>query len=81
MPPDPARIWLAPAKINLFLHIVGRRADGYHLLQTVFQFVGLCDELRFSLRDDDQIRLLKPLPGVPPQQDLCVRAARALPSS
>ncbi|MBC7161604.1 MAG: 4-(cytidine 5'-diphospho)-2-C-methyl-D-erythritol kinase [Immundisolibacter sp.] len=78
MPPESRRTWPAPAKINLFLHIVGRRADGYHLLQTVFQFVDLCDELRFRPRDDDQIRMLKPLPGVPPQQDLCVRAAQAL---
>jgi len=78
MPPETGRVWPAPAKINLFLHIVGRRADGYHLLQTVFQFIDLCDELRFSPRDDDQIRLLTPLPGVPAQQDLCVRAAQGL---
>jgi 4-diphosphocytidyl-2-C-methyl-D-erythritol kinase len=69
---------LAPAKINLFLHVVGRRADGYHLLQTVFQFVDLCDELRFTPRTDGEVRLLTPLPGVTPEQDLCVRAARAL---
>ncbi|MFZ5492730.1 MAG: 4-(cytidine 5'-diphospho)-2-C-methyl-D-erythritol kinase [Pseudomonadota bacterium] len=78
MPPDARRAWPAPAKINLFLHIVGRRADGYHLLQTVFQFVDLCDELRFTPRADGDVRLLTPLPGVPPEQDLCVRAARAL---
>jgi len=78
MPPEAGRVWPAPAKINLFLHILGRRADGYHLLQTVFQFVDLCDELRFTPRTDGEIRLLTPLPGVPPQQDLCVRAAQAL---
>ena len=78
MLPEAARVWPAPAKINLFLHIVGRRPDGYHLIQTVFQFVELYDELRFTPRADGQIRLLTPLPGVPPQQDLCVRAAQAL---
>ena len=71
-------VWPAPAKINLFLHVVGRRADGYHLLETLFQFVDLGDELRFTPRKDGEIRLLTPLPGVAPEQDLCVRAARAL---
>lgn len=78
MPPENGRCWPAPAKLNLFLHIVGRRADGYHLLQTVFQFVDLYDELRFTPHADGEIRLLTPLPGVPPQQNLCVRAAQAL---
>lgn len=78
MRPDAGRRWPAPAKINLFLHVVGRRADGYHLLQTVFQFVDLCDELRFTPRADGEVRVLTPLPGVTPEQDLCVRAARAL---
>ena len=78
MRPDADAWWPAPAKINLFLHVVGRRVDGYHLLQTVFQFVDLCDELRFTPRADGEIHLLKPLPGVAPEQDLCVRAARAL---
>jgi 4-diphosphocytidyl-2-C-methyl-D-erythritol kinase len=72
------RWWPAPAKLNLFLHVVGRRADGYHLLETLFQFVDLCDELRFTPRADGEVRLLTPLPGVAPEQDLCVRAARAL---
>ena len=72
------RWWPAPAKVNLFLHIVGRRADGYHLLETVFQFVDLCDELRFTRCADGQIHLPTPPPHVPPEQDLCVRAARAL---
>jgi len=78
MLPEAARVWPAPAKINLFLHIVGRRPDGYHLIQTVFQFVELYDELRFTPHPDGHIRLQTPLPGVPPQQDLCVRAAQAL---
>ena len=72
------RTWPAPAKINLFLHVVGRRDDGYHLLQTVFRFIDCCDQLRFSPRDDDQVVLVNPLPGVPADSDLTVRAARAL---
>jgi len=70
--------WPAPAKLNLMLRIVGQRPDGYHELQTVFQFIDHQDELRFELRNDGEIRLRSPTPGVPPQQDLCVRAARAL---
>ena len=71
-------VYPAPAKLNLFLHVVGRRADGYHLLQTLFHFVDYGDSLHFSPRDDDQIRLVSPLPGVPPESDLTVRAARLL---
>jgi 4-diphosphocytidyl-2-C-methyl-D-erythritol kinase len=70
--------WPAPAKLNLFLHVVGRRADGYHLLQTVFRFVGHGDRLRFSPRGDGRVTLDRPLPGVPPEKDLTVRAARLL---
>ncbi|MDR0576762.1 MAG: 4-(cytidine 5'-diphospho)-2-C-methyl-D-erythritol kinase [Candidatus Accumulibacter sp.] len=70
--------WPAPAKLNLFLHVVGRRADGYHLLQTVFRFVGHGDSLRFSPRADGRVTLARPLPGVPPESDLTVRAARLL---
>jgi 4-diphosphocytidyl-2-C-methyl-D-erythritol kinase len=70
--------WPAPAKLNLFLHIVGRRADGYHELQTVFQFVDLCDDIHLDVRADGEIRLIAGAPGVPPETDLCVRAARAL---
>jgi 4-diphosphocytidyl-2-C-methyl-D-erythritol kinase len=70
--------WPAPAKLNLFLHIVGRRADGYHLLQTVFRFIDLADTLRFEPRNDGRIVLATPTPGVPPEQDLVVRAAEAL---
>jgi 4-diphosphocytidyl-2-C-methyl-D-erythritol kinase len=70
--------WPAPAKINLFLHIVGRRADGYHLLQTHFQFLDHGDDIRFGLREDGAINRVTDLPGVPPETDLVVRAARAL---
>lgn len=70
--------WLAPAKLNLFLHIVGRRADGYHLLQTVFRFIDLADTLRFAPRADGRIVLATPIPGVPDEQNLVVRAAREL---
>ncbi len=70
--------WPAPAKINLFLHITGRRQDGYHELQTVFQFLDYADELFFRVRDDPLIRRVSPLPGVDPEQDLTLRAARRL---
>lgn len=70
--------WQAPAKLNLFLHVVGRRADGYHLLQTVFRFIDLCDTLRFESRTDGRIVLATPTPGVPDEQNLVVRAALAL---
>lgn len=70
--------WPAPAKLNLFLHVVGRRADGYHLLQTVFRFIDHGDTLRFALRPDGAIVLANPIPGVPAEADLTVRAARAL---
>ena len=69
----------APAKLNLFLHIVGRRADGYHLLQSVFMLIDWCDTLHFKLRQDSVIRRIDALPGPPlPENDLVVRAARAL---
>jgi 4-diphosphocytidyl-2-C-methyl-D-erythritol kinase len=70
--------WPAPAKLNLFLHITGRRADGYHLLQTLFQFVDHCDELEFELRDDGKIRRAEGPAEVPEEADLCVRAAKLL---
>ena len=72
--------WPAPAKVNLFLHILGRRPDGYHELQTVFQFAGLCDTLSFELREDGEVRRTTDLPGVAPEADLVVRAARLLQS-
>lgn len=70
--------WPAPAKLNLFLHVVGRRADGYHLLQTVFRFINRADTLRFAPRTDGEIVLATPIPGVLPETDLTVRAARLL---
>jgi 4-diphosphocytidyl-2-C-methyl-D-erythritol kinase len=71
-------IWPAPAKLNLFLHITGRRDDGYHLLQSVFQFLDYSDELKFTLRDDGVIRRVTDVPGVAENEDLIVRAARSL---
>jgi 4-diphosphocytidyl-2-C-methyl-D-erythritol kinase len=75
--PDP---WPAPGKLNLFLHVVGRRDDGYHLLQTAFQFIDLADEIRFFRRPDGVIERLGDVPGVAPEADLTVRAARRLAS-
>lgn len=72
------KAWPAPAKLNLFLHMVGRRSDGYHLLQTVFLFLDHGDSLYFTVREDDAVVLDTPLPGVPPERDLTVRAARLL---
>jgi 4-diphosphocytidyl-2-C-methyl-D-erythritol kinase len=71
----------APAKLNLFLHVTGQRADGYHELQTVFQFIELADEITLHPRDDAQIRLMSPLPGVDEQDDLTLRAATLLAES
>jgi len=68
----------APAKLNLFLHITGRRADGYHELQTVFQFLQQADVLHFALQADGDINLTPELAGVPAEQNLIVRAARLL---
>jgi 4-diphosphocytidyl-2-C-methyl-D-erythritol kinase len=73
-----ARPWPAPAKLNLFLHILGRRADGYHELQTCFQFVDLCDDISIRVRSDGAIRRGAGAAGVAPESDLCVRAAQAL---
>ncbi len=75
---EPPSTWPAPAKLNLFLHIVGRRADGYHELQTCFQFVDLCDEVTIEVRADGRIRRAVDLADVPEETDLCVRAAKAL---
>jgi 4-diphosphocytidyl-2-C-methyl-D-erythritol kinase len=68
----------APAKINLFLHVTGRRSDGYHELQTVFQFIDLMDYIDLTLRSDGQIIHLNPIRGVRPEHDLVVRAAYCL---
>ena len=70
--------WLAPAKINLFLHVTGRRGDGYHSIQTLYQFIELNDVLQFAVREDNEIRLESDFREVPPEQNLVVRAARAL---
>ncbi len=68
----------APAKLNLFLHILGRRANGYHELQTLFQFLDWGDELRLSTRSDGAVHLSPALPGVAPEDNLIIRAARLL---
>ena len=73
-----ARAWSAPAKLNLMLHVVGRRPDGYHELQTVFQLIDLCDSVEIAVRNDGVITRLKGPAGVAESDDLVVRAARAL---
>jgi 4-diphosphocytidyl-2-C-methyl-D-erythritol kinase len=70
--------WPAPAKLNLFLHITGRRDDGYHLLQTTFQLLDWGDSVRVRVRDDGRILRIAPLPGIADEADLAVRAATAL---
>ena len=68
----------APAKLNLFLHVVGRLPDGYHLLQSVFVPIDLCDAIRIEVRDDGRIVRVNDVPGFPEETDLAVRAARLL---
>ena len=75
---DTSISWLAPAKINLFLHITGRRDDGMHELQTAFQFVDLCDQLQFTPRTDTHINRTSNIAGVASEEDLSVRAALLL---
>jgi hypothetical protein len=70
--------WPAPAKINLFLHVLGREPDGYHRLQTLFQLLDWGDSVRIEVTSDRQVSMLKPTPGVPAVEDLCVRAAEIL---
>ncbi len=70
--------YLAPAKLNLFLHVVGRRSDGYHLLQTVYRLLDFSDQMRFTVRDDGKIKLHNPIFGVPTDKNLCIRAAQLL---
>ncbi|KKI47826.1 MAG: 4-(cytidine 5'-diphospho)-2-C-methyl-D-erythritol kinase [Enterobacterales bacterium] len=72
------RVWPAPAKLNLFLYITGRRPDGYHNLQTLFQFLDYGDRLTITPRNDGQINLLTPIDGVPNEQNLIIRAANLL---
>lgn len=74
----PAVPWLAPAKLNLCLHVIGRRPDGYHLLQSAIQFIDLCDRLRFYRREPGKIERLAGPSEIPPEQDMTVRAARLL---
>ena len=78
MPAADESLWPAPAKLNLFLHVTGRRADGYHDLQTLFQLIDLADTIGITLRDDGVIERSGGPPGVAPEEDLTVRAARAL---
>jgi len=78
MSPRAPRSWPAPAKLNLFLHIVGRRPNGYHELQSCFQFIDLCDEITIEVRGDGRIRRAVEIAGVAEEADLCVRAACAL---
>ena len=68
----------APAKLNLFLHVTGRRADGYHLLQTAFQLIDLCDDIDIQVREDGVIERVAGPEGVAPEADLAVRAAQSL---
>lgn len=71
------QIWPAPAKINLFLHVVGKRPDGYHELQTAFQFLDYADELQFELNNDGLVQRDYDF-GFDPKSDLCLRAAMLL---
>ncbi|MCI0401606.1 MAG: 4-(cytidine 5'-diphospho)-2-C-methyl-D-erythritol kinase [Gammaproteobacteria bacterium] len=71
-------VWPAPAKVNLFLHVIGQRADGFHLLQTVFQFLGREDKIWFTVRRDGVVRRTSEVDGIPPEDDLVVRAAQRL---
>ncbi len=70
--------WPAPAKLNLFLHIVGRRDDGYHLLQTAIQFIDVCDKLSLTVNEDGGVRCVGADDSMPRDDDLTVRAARLL---
>jgi 4-diphosphocytidyl-2-C-methyl-D-erythritol kinase len=70
--------WPAPAKVNLMLRIVGQKSDGYHLLQTVFQFIDLCDWITFHPVDDGRVSLQRTIPGVPEEDDLTIKAANLL---
>jgi 4-diphosphocytidyl-2-C-methyl-D-erythritol kinase len=74
------RRYPAPAKLNLFLHVVGRRPDGHHLLQTAFRLIDLCDWLRFTPREDGEVNLARAIPGIAEGENLVLRAARRLQS-
>jgi 4-diphosphocytidyl-2-C-methyl-D-erythritol kinase len=71
-------VWPAPAKINLFLHVIGRRADGYHSLQTMFQLIDLADSIDIRVDDSGEIQRVRGIEGLPASQDLAVRAALLL---
>lgn len=75
---NPTHRFFAPAKLNLFLHVIGRRRDGYHLLQSVFRLIDFGDIVHLRLRDDAVIERLGDFPGVPEERDLTLRAARLL---
>jgi len=75
---DPTLVVAAPAKVNLFLHVTGRRADGWHTLESLFALIDLCDTLTITRRDDGAIVRTRELPGVGADTDLALRAARAL---
>ncbi|HUW98996.1 MAG TPA: 4-(cytidine 5'-diphospho)-2-C-methyl-D-erythritol kinase [Acidiferrobacter sp.] len=75
---DALEIWAAPAKLNLFLHVVGRRDDGYHRLQTIFQFIDWQDDLQFEITKDGRISRSRATAGIGEDQDLTLRAARLL---
>ncbi|HVW71267.1 MAG TPA: 4-(cytidine 5'-diphospho)-2-C-methyl-D-erythritol kinase, partial [Steroidobacteraceae bacterium] len=74
-------LWPAPAKLNLFLHVTGRRPDGYHELQTLFQLIDLCDTVGIRVQGDGRIERPEGPVGVDPDSDLTVRAAKALQSA
>lgn len=78
---DELKPFPAPAKLNLFLHVTGRRPDGYHLLQSVFRFIDYGDTVWLAVRQDGLIRRLGEIPGVSEEQDLTLRAARLLKES
>lgn len=78
LPPSTKLKLLSPAKLNLFLHILGRREDGYHELQTLFQLLDYGDNMTFSLRDDHTIKLLTEMPGITDSNNLILKAATAL---
>jgi len=73
-----AAAYPAPAKLNLFLHVIGRREDGYHLLQSAFTLIDRCDTVRIQIREDGRVRRVRDLPGVPEEDDLAIRAALLL---
>ncbi|MCO6516331.1 MAG: 4-(cytidine 5'-diphospho)-2-C-methyl-D-erythritol kinase, partial [Snodgrassella sp.] len=79
-PAADAHHFLAPAKLNLDLRIVGRRADGYHLLESIFTLITLYDQIWFKINRTGSIKLHTPVAGIAPEEDLCVRAAQLLRS-